>query len=283
MGVFTDYTRHVRAMDFVEQYSEKIYFGFGFGDPDWSPEDQPLLAPSDLNQFLEDNDPEDPGYKYGIYTGSTTPLSSSQLEISFSTGCPPFFIWNKEYEPVGQTEIEDTSFFNDRIGKQAPLGMLALVKAKLHFVEDVTENPGDDYTFSYGGRLWRYLDENQASQSMCNSVLVEATVRAGQIVPTIEEDGILKIRQVSVMAFNNSSGLCSFMIPASSNDAGSSTEGDSTAYKEFSLTNVKSAEDTGEIGHPIGLKDVHVMINDYLVSSSRMANQQDRYGYVIGF
>lgn len=294
MGVFTDYTRYCRARDFLSKYQNRIYFLFGFGNPNWQVNSPtPLLAPADLDRYISQRDSGGLIYNLNIYNGSGSGfINVSDFDLSSYFGeCPPFTVWNPNYEPIGPTSVGTTDFFTLRSNNKSPLGMLALVKANLHYVSDVTDDPSvASYTFSYGGRIWQYLNsESEAKNELCNSILLESTVRAGQIATNIVEDGELVIRQVSVLAFDESSddlvnlaGLNNFMVPASSVNAGGTNSG-SVYFKEFDITKAKSASDDGTSSNPIGLKNAHVMINDYLVSSPRQSNQQDRYGYVLGF
>lgn len=141
-------------------------------------------------------------------------------------------------------------------------GFLGMVKGSAELVCEAEKEAAD--TFLYGGRFWRL-----ATDSMFPTyVILRVNLNPFGLSQYPEVDRALNVRQIGVYHMRD----------------GSASEDVSVMRSEDYILNIGQAipSGTGKAG-TIEPENFEFVMNDYMISAQRVANQIDRYGYIIGF
>lgn len=294
MGIYTKYGRHCKAKaflnwchghsgtpedpssnDFNTEDKSRIWFAFGMGSPSWEngnqpSEDMPKAPPTYSDQKLV-SDPAGPFVD--MLAGVSIIDSVDPIEVSpFNEfGDPalnprdiPTYPTTYPDDILGAFSELEMEFLNEtQVGN--PLGHLGFFRGSATLIREVRagESVIEIGSFNYGNRVWT----KAAPSDYGTYVLVQSNVppKGFSLNPLIDMG--IQVRQVTVWRFNDHlSDLCDGVF----------------SYRSSSHVFDLSSAGTSS-GDTKAIRDMEFLLNDYTVSTTRVQNQIDRYGYVIGF
>lgn len=171
---------------------------------------------------------------------------------------------NKVTVPLA-TEKEEYHAFQRRrhrwclSGWYNAFNFLTMVKGSAELVCEATKEEAD--TFLYGGRFWRLATDDQFP----TYVIVRCNLNPFAISRFPEVDRSFIVKQIAVYHMKDASDVDVMRAEDYVFDVGQAIP-----------------EDTGKKG-VIKQSNLELIMNDYMISAERVANQIDRYGYIIGF
>jgi hypothetical protein len=212
----------------------------------------PVCYLDDLNDT--ENDYNKPLYEVdGIYYSKRTVMAT---DIVYS-------------DPVAVPEANDIDLYKAfqrrrhrwiLSGWYNAFNFLTMIKGSAELVCEAEKEEAD--TFLYGGRFWRLATDDMFP----TYVLVRANLNPFDISRYPEVDRAFIIKQVCVYHMKEN------------------TYGTDVLRSEEYVLDVGQAvpEDTKKQG-VITKENLEFIMNDYMISSNRVPNQIDRFGYIIGF
>lgn len=173
-----------------------------------------------------------------------------------------------------------------------PIGLLSFIKGNAQFVSPITEEEVSQVTpgtpdamkiFKYGAHYWKIISDI-SRDSLPHHILLTANVFPGDLSLDAIADVTLPVRQVSVFKFPDSLStiITSGRYVIRRKDMNILWTDPSTGEEDSPVEGKKNLPFNCE--SPIdGAQSIEMIINDCLTARTRVVQQTDRYGYIIGF